>query len=281
MVLVPTVVNNENIPLYMDDGLYNQLLNFARPIVQKKDFDFVIAVDGEEGSGKSVFAMQIGKILDPDLHLDNICFTPDEFVNAVTKAKKNQCIIFDEAFTGMSNRASLSEINKLIVSLMMEMRQKNLFVIVVMPTFFMFEKYVVFHRAKGFFHVYINEDMDRGQWRFFNRKSMRYLYIKGKKYYDYEVQDHTSFGKFRDQYMVDETAYRAKKAIAFSKKRRKTKADAYKEQRDVLLYAFMREIGKSQREMSRFLAKYDINLSHVTLNEVFHKMHAQFSSSDE
>lgn len=280
MVLVPITVDNEKIPLYADDGLYEQTIKYVKPAVQIEDFDFVEVVDGEEGSGKSVFAQQVAKLRDPDFNIKNICFTPQEFVEAVTNAKKNECIVFDEGFTGLSSRASLSEVNNLLVSLMMEMRQRNLFVIIVMPTVFMLDRYVVLHRAKGLFHVYMDEGR-RGFWKFYNRTALKYLYFTGKKYYEYSKAQYTSFGRFKRQYTVNEIEYRRRKTLAFSKKRRKTRADAYKEQRDILLYAFMKETNKSQREMSRFLGKYDIALSHVTLNEIFHKINSQFASSED
>ncbi len=280
MVLIQTIVDNENLPLYMDGGLYKQLEYNVRPAVQKEDFDFVMIVDGEEGSGKSVLAFQIGKVLDPNLTIENICFTADDFINAVTKAKKNQCIIFDEGFTGLSSRASLSEINNLVISMMMEMRQKNLFVIIVMPSVFMLDKYAVFHRAKGLFHVYMSRGR-RGYWRFFNRKAMKYLYLLGKKFYEYDKAEHTSFGVFKNQYTINEAEYRAKKALVFKKRGRHTRAEVYKQQRDMLLYVLMKEMGKSQREMARFLGKYDLKFSHTTLNETFHRINEQFLRSED
>lgn len=279
MVLVPINVLQDKVSLYMDDGLYNQLTEYVKPSVQKEDFDFVMIVDGEEGSGKSVAAQQIAKVLDPNFEIDTICFTADEFIKKVTSAKKNQCIIFDEAFTGLSSRSSLSEINHLVVSMMMEMRQKNLFIIIVMPSVFMLDKYAVFHRAKGLFHVYL-DDGKRGYWRFFNRKAMKYLYITGKKFYEYEQATHTSFGRFQKIYTVDEIEYRKRKAAAFNKKKRSTKAEAYKQQRDILLYVLMKNLGKSQRELSRILTNYDLTFSHVTLNEIFHQVNKNYMPSE-
>lgn len=280
MVLVETIVDNKKLALYMDGGLYNQLNDNVKPAVQKEDFDFVMVVDGEEGSGKSVMAFQIAKVLDPNFKKENICFTADEFINAITKAKKNECIVFDEGFTGLSSRASLSEVNNLVIALMMEMRQKNLFIIIVMPSVFMLDKYAVFHRAKGLFHVYMNEG-HRGYWRFFNRKALKYLYITGKKFYEYTGCEHTSFGRFHKQYTINEQEYRRKKAAIFKKKKRFTRAETYKDQRDILLYVLMKELGKSQRATARFLSKYDLKFSHVTLNEIFHKINNQFLRSED
>ena len=278
MVLIKTFVDNKQQPLYMDDGLYHQLENSVKPSVQKEDFDFVLIIEGEEGSGKSVLAQQIAKVLDPKFSIAQICFNSDEFIKAVTNAKKNQCIIFDEAFTGLSSRASLSEVNNLVISMMMEMRQKNLFIIIVMPSLFMLDKYVVLHRAKGVFHVYMHGNR-RGFWRFFNKRAMKYLYFTGKKFYDYQYAEHTSFGRFRKQYMVDEGEYRRKKALIFGKKKRLSRSETYKEQRDILIYLLMKVSKKSQRETSRFVSKYDVKLSHQTINEIFHKVNAQILDS--
>ena len=278
MVLIKTFVDNKQQPLYMDDGLYHQLENSVKPSVQKEDFDFVLVIEGEEGSGKSVLAQQVAKVLDPKFSMAQICFTADEFIKTVTNAKKNQCIVFDEAFTGLSSRASLSEVNNLVISLMMEMRQKNLFIIIVMPSLFMLDKYVVLHRAKGVFHVYMHGNR-RGFWRFFNKRAMKYLYFTGKKFYDYQYADHTSFGRFRKQYMVDEAEYRRKKALIFGKKKRLSRSETYKEQRDILIYLLMKVSKKSQRETSRFVSGFDIKLSHQTINEIFHKVNAQILDS--
>lgn len=280
MVLVGINVEGKKVPLYMDGRLYKALTKQVIPSVRKKDFDYVIIVDGEEGSGKSVFAQQLGKILDPELNLSNICFTAEEFINAVTKANKNQCIIFDEAFTGLSSRSSLSEVNNLVVSLMMEMRQKNLFIILVMPTLFMLDKYAVLQRAKGLFHVYMRKGT-RGFWRFFGKRGIKFLYLNGKKQYDYSTTPHKTFGRFKDQYTINESKYRVKKGKAFGKKKRKTKSDTYKEQRDILIYAFMKEMNKPAREMSRLLPKYRIKLSHVTLSEVYNRVNDNMLRSED
>ncbi len=237
-----------------------------------------LIIEGEEGSGKSVLAQQIAKVLHPDFSIDQICFTADEFIKAVSKSKKHECIIFDEAFTGLSSRASLSEVNNLVISMMMEMRQKNLFIIIVMPSLFMLDKYVVLHRAKGVFHVYMNGNK-RGFWRFFNKKDMKYLYFTGKKFYEYQYATHTSFGRFEKQYLVDEAQYRRKKALMFGKKKRLSRGETYKEQRDLLICLLMKETSKSQRETSRFLSKFDFKLSHVTINEIFHKVNSQILNS--
>ena len=244
------MVNGEEKPLYMDGCLYEQLTTKVMPSVQKKDWDWFCIVDGMEGSGKSVFGFQIAKVLDPNFTHEQIAFNANDFINLVVKAKKNQCLVFDEAFTGLSSRTSLSEVNNILVSLMMEMRQKNLFIILIMPSFFMLDKYAVLHRAKGLFHVYM-EDGRRGFWNFYNQKRMKYLYLKGKKFYEYHWAKPIIFGRFQDQYMINKEPYIKIKKTALHRKRRQTKGEVYKSQRDTLFYILTQVYGKTQRDVAK------------------------------
>jgi ABC-type antimicrobial peptide transport system ATPase subunit len=80
-----------------------------------------------KNSGKSTLGLQLCKYVDPTFNLSRVVFTPEEFREVVYKAKSNQAIMFDEAFTGFSSRASLSGVNKTLISLMMQIRQMNFF----------------------------------------------------------------------------------------------------------------------------------------------------------
>ncbi len=259
MVVLDVKVCGEDKKLYMDGNLHHQLIKYVKPSVQKRDFDHVLVVDGEEGSGKSTFAFQLAKILDPNFNLSKVCFTPDEFINAVTSAKKHECIVYDECGTGLSSRSSLSEVNILLVNLMMEMRSRNLFVILVMPTYYMLDKYCVLHRAKGLFHIYLR-DGRRGYWTYFNKQRMKKLYLQGKKTYDYNGVRYLFFGRFRGQYMVDETKYRARKRKVLEGKRRITKSDVFKWQRDVVFEVLYENYEGNIQKIAVYVIKRGISL---------------------
>ena len=117
-------------------------------MVLKKDRDFVAVYDGEEGAGKSVLAMQHAKILDPDFTLDNVVYNAQQFMDKVKdpNTKKGACILLDEAYNAINSRASLSEMNRGMVAVATEMRQKNLFVLTVFSTI-VFENLLQFSSA--------------------------------------------------------------------------------------------------------------------------------------
>lgn len=250
MVVLDIELEGEKKKLYMDDYLHEQVTTKVQPKVKKKDNDWVWIVDGAEGSGKSVLAQQIAKVLDDTFTVDHMCMTPKEFTKAILTAKKGQCIVFDEAFTGLSSRASLTEINKLIVSLMMEMRQKNLFVIIVMPTIFLLDRYVALFRARGLFHVYLKNG-NRGRWIYFNNKKKKLLYFFGKKLYSYGKPQSSFRGRFYDQYTINEAKYREKKNQALMDKSRSTKAETYKYHRDTLFWILNNKLNINKAKIAK------------------------------
>lgn len=193
---------------YMD-GYLKENLDTAKSVV-KKDWDMLFIVDGEEGCGKSVLAMQMAYYLDPTLTLDRIVFTPREFRLAVKNGKSGQAIVYDEAYTGLSSRAAMTLINRTLVKLVAECRQKNLFVFVVMPAFFDLDKYVTLWRGRALIHVY-SKAFERGFFEFYNKDRKKSLYVTGKKFYSYYHVKPNFRGCFTKHYTLNEAKYRARK----------------------------------------------------------------------
>ncbi len=160
-------------------------------------------------SGKSTLGQQLGKLVDPTLDLSRICMTADEFKQAIMNAKKGQCVIYDEAVTGLTSGDSVSRIGKLLKSMMMQMRQKNLFVIVILPTVFELNAYAALSRAKFLFHTY-EVGGKPGFYVGYNRRLLKPLYLRGKKKREYCVKSYLQ-GRFYGKYTVDEELYRKKK----------------------------------------------------------------------
>ncbi len=239
------------------------------PALHSKDKDYVLVFDGKEGSGKSTFAFQTGKYVDPSLDLKRIVFGPEDFREAILRAKKGQCIIYDEAFTGFSSRASLSPVNRVLVSLSMQMRQKNLFIIVVLPTIFLLDKYMALFRTKALVHVYENKGR-RGYFMVFNSVKKKLLILKGAKTMTYRIKGlHTRFkGHFFGKFVLGdaevEKKYRKLKeqAMANSEKTSMTSAQVrFREQRDLILYLLRKNTKMTYVELANLLLDYDLEMS--------------------
>ena len=221
---------------YPVDPITKAELKRVKHVVTKKDRDFVLAIDGEEGSGKSVLAQQLAKELDPNFNLDNICFNADQFISRLKKAPKFSCIVLDEAFSSANSRSALTEVNKSLIGVATEMRQRNLFVIIVIPSFFDLDKYFALWRCRALFHVYFNKKGARGQYVIFPKTQKKYLYLTGKKFYDYsKPRSPYPACSFKEYYTVDEQEYRKKKAEAFKKRTVSNLARRWKIQRDALI----------------------------------------------
>lgn len=267
MTILIIDVDGKPTNLYVDERLYNAIEKKIKKRIQRKDQDLVWIIDGKERSGKSTFAMQLAKILDPDFNLNQVCMTPEEFTKAVTKAKKGDCIVYDEAFTGLSSRGSLTEINRMLVSLMMEMGQKNLYILIVMPTFFMLDKYVALFRAHGLFHIY-EKNGKRGFWTFFNNKKKNLLYLLGKKLFSYNKPRSKTMGRFANQYVISEEDYRQKKRETLNKKSRLTKYQVIQGQRNGLIYLLYRKFNLTQFQISALFKEIGYTLAQNSISEI-------------
>lgn len=212
---------------YMD-GYMQSNLDMAKEVI-RKDWDMIFAVDGMEGSGKSVIAQQMAKYCDPEFDIEHMAFNPKEFVRAIKHAGKYRSVVYDEAYSGLNSRASMSFINRSLVSMLTEIRQKNLFVFIVMPCFFDLDKYVALWRSRALIHVYTGDNFQRGFFEFYNSEKKKDLYMKGKKLYEYNVTRPNFKGRFTNHYTVDEEMYRKLKHKALVRREKISEdAETYK-----------------------------------------------------
>lgn len=265
---------------YIDNNLRKEIDEKIIPELSKKDEDVVFIVDGKERSGKSKFADILAGYASLKLKrrydISNVCMTPSEFRKKVETSKRNEVVIYDEAHRGMGSRRAISEINNILVDLMMEMGQRNLFVIICLPTFFMLDKYPALFRARGLFHIY-KKKSQKGFWCYFNEKNKLRLYILGKKLLNYNCMKWPKFrGRFYNQYIVNEKKYRLKKGIAFREKPRYTRAETYKNQRDILFYLINRKFNISQKKISELCKDLDFEIERNTISDLINKKETEF-----
>lgn len=243
---------------YMSPILRKELAKI-RNLVLFKDRDWVGVVDGDEGSGKSVLAMQICKELDPTFDATRIVYNAEDFISIIKKASKGQAILLDEGYASINARASLSEVNRALVALATEMRQKNLFVVICIPSFFDLDKYFAIHRSRALFHVYFNHAGDRGQFIVYPKAAKKLLFLYGKKNYSY-AEPHSPWPamRFLNYYVVDEMIYRQRKAAAFQKRTASGRAKMWMEQRDAYIKELVVRFNIPQDEVARIPKKYDV-----------------------
>lgn len=178
--------------------------------MNKKNWDMLFVTDGGEGSGKTVFTQQAAFYCDPTFNLNRMVFNPDDFKDAVINAQQFQSIVYDEAYGGLNSRATLSRVNRSLVQMLTTIRKKNLYIFIVLPSFFDLDKYIAIWRSRALFHVYA-VDWERGYFDFYNVGAKKQLYLEGKKTYSYNKRLRNFWGKFTKQWVVDNKAYEEKK----------------------------------------------------------------------
>ena len=193
----------------INDGYLRNNLEKAKKALLK-DFDVVGIIDGYVGSGKSTFATRICKYVDPSFSVDRVAFNGRDFERIVRTATKGQAIMFDEAMSGLHSRRAMSKLNTDLVQMMAKIRQKNLFFVMVLPSFFDLDKNIAIERSRFLIHCYTH-GLTRGQFTFYGPDTKKNLYIKGKKYYSYGVKP-SFYGRFNKGYGIDEAEYRKRKA---------------------------------------------------------------------
>lgn len=189
------LVNNKKI--YLDGRLKTKLDLMLE--YKKKNFDVPFLIDGAEGSGKSTLAMTCAWYLsNGDFSAENIIEGEEDIIEKLDKAKKGSVLMIDEGFLMFSSRDSMSKRQKALVQILSVIRQKNIILIIVCPSFFEMNKYVAVHRTKCLIHVY-TKGFERGRFLYFDQQKKRLLYEIGKvKNGSYNVVQGSFFGRFTD-----------------------------------------------------------------------------------
>lgn len=195
--------------IFMDGYLDN-----AAKLIEEqlsKDNDCIGIVDGGTGSGKSCMAQQLAARIDPTFSIDRACFDADEFKTAIINAKPKQAVIFDEALNGLNIRRTMSSINVTMTSLMTEIRQKNLIILMCLPSIYDMDKSAAIHRSQFLIHVYLKNGK-RGYFRFYGKKAKARLFGNDFARRTYQYLGRSTFwGQFKKGYVIDEKKYRKKK----------------------------------------------------------------------
>ena len=201
--------------IYIDGWLKSNLDILKKNI--HKDWDFWFLVDGFERSGKSTLATQCALYLDPTFCIDRVVFTPKQFEEAVNKSEKYQAIVWDEAVTG-TMAVDYTKMARTLQKKAIQIGQKNLFIVLVLHSYFEMKKYFAVFRTWFLLHVYVkadeeNDTFSRGYFEYYDFKKKKNMYVNDKARRTYTYYEKPNFrGRFVKQYGVEEQAYREKKS---------------------------------------------------------------------
>lgn len=156
-----------------------QVMAPVRKLINEEDMDYVLVVTGRERIGKSTLALQIAKMMDPKFQVDQMVFDIPQLYNKVYQLEKGQAVVIDEGATSFFSRESMRDDNIEGVKLLTVMGERNLFVILCVPSFFIIDKYIREHRVSALIKV-----VARGKFQFYSKQKLKQSYynLKRNKY---------------------------------------------------------------------------------------------------
>lgn len=151
----------------MTEVLDRNLANVKQAIL-KKDMDFLLVITGAERVGKSSLALHTATTIQPDFSVEQVVFDIQTLYEQVYKLKPGSVVIIDEGATAFFSRDAMSGDVKDGVKLLTVMGERNLFVIICVPSFFILDKYIREYRVSGVAKV-----IDRGKFRYYSRPRLK------------------------------------------------------------------------------------------------------------
>ncbi len=199
---------------YIDELLHDNLKFLAKKIV--KDMTFLAVCFSstlEVGTGKSVLMTQIGEVwtsiinkmhgLNLEFTDKNIVWRPKDLIERSFELPKYSCVLLDE----WEDAHYWSELGKTLREYFRKCRQQNLFILIIIPNYFQLNISYAINRSIFAIDVKFDEELERGNYDFYDFVAKKNLYIKGKRFYNYKCVSATFKGFFGDGYGIDREEY--------------------------------------------------------------------------
>jgi hypothetical protein len=175
----------------------------------------------------------------------------------------------------LSSKGALSKENKKIVMLLQECRQRNLFIFIVLPTFFLLETYAAIFRTQALIHAaFYKTNFKLRYYRVYNYQNKKILYLTGKKFYDYSRPRVSASFRFYGKFppTINRDAYLRKKHKAFATLDTKNEEDTYvMKQRDRSNRELHDKFGMSFRKISDMYKKDGCPLAHNSISTRYNR----------
>lgn len=195
--------------LYLD-GLLKKKLDFAKKQI-KKNNDVVGIIEGEEGVGKGAIGGNIMRYMCEDSFdpLKNMIGSDfNEAIDKITNIEKGGALMFDEGNVFFLSTETMKREQRDLHKIFSIFRQKNLFVLIILPSFFRLGTYFAMDRSKFLIRAY-EKDGKRGFFGYYGKKAKFKLYQKGKKTYDSNAVPPTFRGRFTTCYTLETEWYKS------------------------------------------------------------------------
>jgi len=150
-----------NIYLHKD---FHQIIKEQIDFTMNDDQDTLILLDGNEGSGKSQTARQIGyvisKLVNTEFGEENIHQDAKSYIQHAARAEPGTVVILDEGRDVLNRRRAMSKSNTEFTNYTSRNRADNLFQLICVPSYHDLDSNIAKHRAKFLIHCFKHFDED-------------------------------------------------------------------------------------------------------------------------
>ena len=170
--------------LYLD-GKMKEKLDFSQE-QRAKNNDVIGIISGKEGSGKSSLAGNIMRYISKDTFNPKKHLIGSDYEDGIRKIEEilhKGFLMFDEGNVFFLSTDVMKRESRDLHKLFSIFRQKNLFVLIVLPSFFRLNSYFALDRSDFLCRTYI-KDGQRSYFAYYGTKRKAQLYYKGKEGYN-------------------------------------------------------------------------------------------------
>lgn len=137
----------DNVENYLSASLINQFSK-VQPKFIKKKYDYITALTGYEGDGKSTLGLELCCFVDPTFSLERIVFNPEQFKKEYDSIKRGQALLVDEAIDVFGAKSQMRKEQYANLKALVKGRSKCAFVTLCSPSLFLLEWYVAQNRIR-------------------------------------------------------------------------------------------------------------------------------------
>jgi len=242
---------------YMD-GMLKKKCDFAKA-QQKKNNDSLGTIVGIEGSGKSTLGGIIMRYMSDDKFdpvLDMVGADYEDGLDKIENRPNKGYLMFDEGNTMFLSTETMKKEQRELHKLFSIFRQKNLFVLIVLPSFFRLGTYFALDRSRFMIRTYLKNG-DRSYFAYWGNKKKDRLYRIGKKLHSYDAVSPTFRGRFNTCYPLENPEYKKFKEdtlLASFRSARKKKAKSETDiKREMVTNLIAKNPDTSSKDLSTML----------------------------
>lgn len=257
-----TTEDKDNYDFALDGFLYDSY-KAAKKVMEKKSVDLPTAVAGYPGTGKSTETIKLASFCDPTFDHTRMYQKTEDFIEGLKNSTPLTAHVLDESYDGMNASEIRRETGRALMNVMNIIRQKRLYIFILLPNFFDLHKSIAVFRTRWLIYCYSKSFGDIGYFAAFDRETKQQLYIKGKKEENYNCVKADFYGSFSKKLPpnFDWEAYEKMKDEGLQNVFVSTQEDRTSlNQRDKLIYYLHNKFDHTTQTLSEITG---ISLRHV------------------